>query len=155
MSYPTDAQGFLVGPGTRSSHSGVSAQRCSIVETGDRLTRSGATMVSLSRAGAALPVSVSISSPALRSRAAAGVFACHPATLSAGASNRASISWSCSPGTAMRSWAPWWTWAWTGLVPTDGWWSGRVKGAQVEARRVHEGSQRSAHRIVFADREAL
>jgi len=111
MSYPTDAQSFFVGSGTLLSRSGVSDQRCSIVGHDDRLTLHGAATASLPRPGAGLPVSVSISSPAVRSRAVAGVFACHPATLSAGASNRASISWSCSGSTAMGSWAPWRTWA--------------------------------------------
>jgi len=109
MSYPTDARSFIVGLGVRSSQAGVPDQRSSIVAHDDRLTLHGATTVRASRPGAGLPVSVSISSPAVRSRAGAGAFACHPATLSAGASNRASISWSCSGGTAMGSWAPWWT----------------------------------------------
>src|SRR4029079_15808817 len=108
MSYPTDARSFLVGSGARFSQTGVSDLRFSIVGHDDRLTLHGATTVSLSRPGAGLPVSVSISSPRVRSRTGAGGFVCHPATLSAGASNRASISWSCSGGTAMGSWAPWW-----------------------------------------------
>jgi hypothetical protein len=109
MSYPTDARSFIVGAGARFRELGVSDQRFSIGGDDDRSTLHGATTVSLTRRGAGLPVSVSISSPVARSRAGAGVIACHPATLSAGASNRASISWSCAGGTVVGSWAPWWT----------------------------------------------